>query len=200
MIGSEGEKKLQSKYETSSRANSFYKNQVLTYLNENMESFIKRMELCFIATADGKGECDSSLRSGEPNFFLVLDSKTLVYPEYRGNGVLASLGNISENPHIGLLFLDFTKDKIGLHVNGKAEIVDNDNIQFTVSDDQQVAYEREKSRAQRWVKISVEEAYIHCSKHIPLMQKVDQSLVWGTDDVKLKGGDYFKSKDCPQQL
>jgi uncharacterized protein len=57
----------------------------------------------------------------------VLDEKTLAYPEYRGNGVMSSLGNISENPHVGLLFVDFT-DKIGLHVNGRARIVENDEF------------------------------------------------------------------------
>ncbi|MCH2204552.1 MAG: pyridoxamine 5'-phosphate oxidase family protein [Lentisphaerales bacterium] len=200
MIGSDGEKKLQEKYETKSRANSFYKNQVLTYLNENMISFLKRMELCFIATADTKGECDSSLRSGEPNFCLVVDNKTMIYPEYRGNGVLASLGNILENPHIGMLFLDFTQDKIGLHINGKAKIIDNDDLNVKLSEDQLPAFERESERAVRWVQVSIEEAYIHCSKLIPFMQKVDQSMLWGTDDVKLKGGDYFKSKNCPQSL
>lgn len=200
MIGSDGEKKLQEKYETKSRANSFYKNQVLTYINENMISFLKRMELCFIATADAKGECDSSLRSGEPNFCLVIDNTTVIYPEYRGNGVLASLGNISENPHIGMLFLDFTQDKIGLHINGKAKIVDNEDLNVQLSEDQLPAFERERQRAVRWVQVSIEEAYIHCSKHIPLMQKVDQLLPWGTDDMKLKGGDYFKSKNCPQNL
>ncbi|HIE80257.1 MAG TPA: pyridoxamine 5-phosphate oxidase, partial [Nitrospinaceae bacterium] len=42
----------------------------------------------------------------------------------------------------------------------------------------------------------VEEAYIHCSKHIPLMQKRDKKIHWGTDDEKLKGGDFFNAKNC----
>jgi len=42
----------------------------------------------------------------------------------------------------------------------------------------------------------VEEAYIHCSKHIPLMQKRDKTIHWGTDDEKLKGGDFFNAKNC----
>src|SRR5271167_4836156 len=61
-------------------------------------------------------------------FVRVLDRTTLLYPEYRGNGVLASLGNISENPHIGLIFIDFFEATIGLHVNGKARIVDNNEL------------------------------------------------------------------------
>jgi hypothetical protein len=73
-----------------------------------------------VATADAKGECDCSLRAGLPGFIQVLNDRNLVYPEYRGNGVMASLGNLQENPHIGLMFIDFVSEVIGLHVNGTA--------------------------------------------------------------------------------
>ena len=46
--------------------------------------------------------------------------------------------------------------------------------------------------------VSVAEAYIHCSKHIPRMQKIHEEIQWGTDDVRVKGGDYFKAKDSPR--
>lgn len=49
-------------------------------------------------------------------------------------------------------------------------------------------------RPERWVVVSVVEAYIHCSKHIPRMQKIHSEIAWGTDDVVAKGGDYFKAK------
>jgi hypothetical protein len=44
--------------------------------------------------------------------------------------------------------------------------------------------------------VDVEEAYIHCSKHIPLMKKLDKTIHWGTDDEQSKGGDYFAAKEC----
>ena len=47
-----------------------------------------------------------------------------------------------------------------------------------------------------WIKIKVEEAYIHCSKHIPKLKKQDKIIHWGTDDENLKGGDFFKTKGC----
>ena len=123
--GSRGEHELQERYGTRSRAEAFYKHQVLRYLNPPMRSFIARQEMFFLATADGHGECDVSFRAGEAGFVHVLNEKILAFPEYRGNGVLASLGNISENPHAGLLFIDFIRDKIGLHVNGAARILSN---------------------------------------------------------------------------
>ena len=50
---------------------------------------------------------------------------------------------------------------------------------------------RFKARAERWVEVRVEEAYIHCAKHIPRMLKVPREIAWGTDDVRRKGGDFF---------
>jgi hypothetical protein len=47
-----------------------------------------------------------------------------------------------------------------------------------------------------WMLVEGEEAYIHCSKHVPLLQKMDKDIHWGTDDEHEKGGDYFKAKAC----
>ena len=126
--GSSGEHRLQEEYGSQARADTFYKAQMLDHLNERMIRLIERQEMMFVATADEKGECDSSFRAGLSGFVVVLNDKTLIYPEYRGNGVYASLGNIAENPHIGILFVDFLETTIGLHVNGKATVVDNQQL------------------------------------------------------------------------
>jgi hypothetical protein len=55
-----------------------------------------------------------------PPVFHVLDGRSLAYPKLRGNGVMACLGNRLQNPRIGLLFMDFECDLIGVHVNGDA--------------------------------------------------------------------------------
>ena len=62
-----------------------------------------------IAISDSKGECDCSFRAGLPGFIKVLTKKTLAYPEYKGSGVWANLGNIRENSYIGMVFIDFFK-------------------------------------------------------------------------------------------
>jgi len=121
--GSAGERILQERYGTTQRAQQFYKNQVTGQLTPVMQQFIQRMEMAFIATSDSSGECDCSFRAGPAGFIKVLDSHTIAYPEYRGNGVMASLGNMLQNPHIGIFLADFTHDFIGLHVNGDARLV-----------------------------------------------------------------------------
>jgi predicted pyridoxine 5'-phosphate oxidase superfamily flavin-nucleotide-binding protein len=197
MTGLTGERILQAKYGTVKRADAFYTNQMLHELNEQMMEFIRKQELVFVSTADEKGNCDASIRVGPPGFVRVIDSETLVYPEFRGNGVMASLGNILENPHIGLLFIDFFQTCIGLHVNGRAEIIENDQVREKLSlpDDILRSFDGEDAGlAERWVCIKVDEAYIHCSKHIPLLKKLDKEIHWGTDDEKMKGGDFFRIK------
>lgn len=193
--GSAGEHRLQREVGTQARADRFYTDQLRDRLLPRMIEFIERMDMAFIATADAHGECDSSLRAGPPGFLKVLDERTLAYPEYRGNGVLASLGNISENPHVGLLMVDFVRDLIGLHVNGRARIVDA--AEFTTRHPDIGQDEVRGRRPERWVVVDVEEAYIHCRKHIPHMQRLPQKRDWGTDDPARKGGDYFDSRSTP---
>jgi predicted pyridoxine 5'-phosphate oxidase superfamily flavin-nucleotide-binding protein len=193
--GSAGERLLQCAYGTQARADRFYVDQVRDRLLPSMVEFVQRMEMLFVSTADGHGECDASLRAGPPGFIHVVDARTIAYPEYRGNGVHASLGNISENGHVGLLMVDFVQDLIGLHVNGTARIVEDAEF-YDEFPGERPDLSRGR-RAERWVVVDVEEAYIHCRKHIPRMQRVHEKRAWGTDDPGRKGGDYFGAKGTP---
>ena len=161
--GSAGERALQRQLGTAERADRFYGDQLLDHLNPQMRDFVRRQQMFFLATSDRAGECDNTLRAGPPGFLEVLDDRTLAWPEYKGNGVMASLGNISENPHVGILMVDFVRDTIGLHVNGTARLREpaaaaQDGLESRVPAGRGVRF---------WVVVDVEEAYIHCSKHIP---------------------------------
>ena len=134
-------------------------------------------------------------------FVVVLNDKTLIYPEYRGNGVYASLGNISENGHVGILFVDFLETTIGLHVNGKATVIDNEQLlqHGDLPGPVREAVRVEGGRhPERWVQVSVEEAYVHCSKHVPRLAKVDKNIHWGSDDESCKGGNFFAAGSTPR--
>jgi predicted pyridoxine 5'-phosphate oxidase superfamily flavin-nucleotide-binding protein len=187
--GSAGEHLLQERHGTVDRARRFYTQQVLDHLNERMRRFVAAQEMMFISTSDGRGECDSTFRAGPPGFVRVLDEGRLVWPEYRGNGVMATLGNITENPHVGLLFVDFFREIIGLHVNGHVKIITDAAMRTAYRD---TPYDPVPGRRpENWVVMYVEEAYIHCAKHIPRLQKVPRERAWGSDDVRRKGGDLF---------
>lgn len=183
--GSDGEHRLQRELGTTSRADRFYDDQVLDHLNAPMRDFVRRQQMMFLATADAAGECDNTLRAGPPGFVEVVDERTLAWPEFRGNGVMASLGNISENPHVGLFLVDFVRDTVGLHVNGRATLVDTG----AMADSGYEAPSPAGRTAALWVRVEVQEAYIHCSKHIPRLAEV------GAEDAaavrRARTTDYF---------
>ncbi|WP_248965805.1 pyridoxamine 5'-phosphate oxidase family protein [Sphaerisporangium perillae] len=187
--GSRGEHVLQSLFSTRERALRFYNRQVVDHLTPDMQEFVARQEMAFIGTSDARGNCDTSFRAGPPGFVRVLEPTKLIYPEFRGNGVLASMGNIMENPHVSLLFVDFFEDLVGLHVNGAATITTAYDAarRHGLVDEDQTAPGR---RADRWVVVEVEEAYIHCSKHIPLLARQDRRLR-ATESRRPAGDDYF---------
>ncbi len=200
--GSDGEKVLQNKFNTIQDALNFYNKQVITHLSPLMQDFIAKQEMMFISTADSTGECDSSFRSGHEGFVMVLDEHHLLYPEYRGNGVMASMGNISENPNIGLMFLDFFETKVGLHVNGKAKIVLKEDLKTVLQDFPEKFDYLQKHpdvfRIVSYVLVEVEEAYIHCSIHIPMLKKVDPSEYEHKFPKNSKGGDAFEVAGLPR--
>ena len=198
-IGSPHEFRLQMEFGTQTRAQAFYRNQVLDLLNPEMMVFIAQQRMIFVASSDASGSADCSPRFGPAGFVRVLRDGSLCWPEYRGNGVLATLANIVDNPRVALLFLDFERAKIGLHVNGRAWICSNDHMTgypYSTPMVEADAATEGGRHPECWVLLDVEEAYVHCSKHIPLMRVLtrDEEVHWGTDDTRLKGGDYFRAR------
>lgn len=192
--GSVGDHLFQQQQGSPSRAQAFYHKQMLDHLNPAMRQFLVEQEMFFLATVDGKGDCDCSLRAGEKGFLRSLDEHTLYYPEYRGNGVYSNLGNILENPQVALLIVDFFHHGIGLHVNGKAKIRPHD---LRWNDGRFPPKNGGGGRPpELWVVIEVAEAFLHCSKHIPLLSKRPKEIECGTDFIRKRGGDFFGAEEC----
>lgn len=97
-----------------------------TFTAEDRE-FITSRPMFFIATADAHGHPDCSYKGGLPGFVRVLDERRLAFPDYDGNGMYRSLGNVLVNPSVGLLFLDFEAPK-RLRVNGEAQLSADDPL------------------------------------------------------------------------
>jgi predicted pyridoxine 5'-phosphate oxidase superfamily flavin-nucleotide-binding protein len=189
---STGERLLQERHGTRQRAERFYADQVLDHLNGPMREFVGRQEMFFLASSDGGGACDSTFRAGPAGFVQVLDERRLAWAEYRGNGVMASLGNITENPHVGLLFIDFFRDVIGLHVNGLADTDDDTAMRASHP---QLSIEAVPGRhPQRWITVYVQEAYIHCAKHIPRLRKSPPGRACPADGSAGKKTDFFAAR------
>jgi predicted pyridoxine 5'-phosphate oxidase superfamily flavin-nucleotide-binding protein len=127
-------------------------------------AFIERMDMFFLATADPEGRPDCSYKGGDPGFVRVLDERTVAFPNYDGNGMYRSLGNALRNPHVGMLFVDFTAQRPSrLRLNGRASIDDGDPLA--------AAY----PGAQFVVRVAVREIFPNCPRYIHRMALVERS-------------------------
>lgn len=151
-----------NKTEWSDRAVSSVNNLYRETIDEDKAFFIEGREFFFISTSDNDGNCDCSFRGTEDNnegkhqpAVIVLDHKTLVFPDYSGNKMYNSLGNILVNPNIGMLFIDFPS-ALRLRVNGHADIINNPE-----------EHKDKWSTAKRYIKVTVNQVYWNCSKRIP---------------------------------
>ena len=117
----EGMRQLQDARETRPLADRLAQVTVRTAFTDEDRAFIERCAMFFIATADAQGRPDCSYKGGLPGFVHVLDGRTLAIPDYDGNGMYRSWGNVLVNPHLGLLFPDFENPK-RIRVNGTARV------------------------------------------------------------------------------
>jgi predicted pyridoxine 5'-phosphate oxidase superfamily flavin-nucleotide-binding protein len=186
-----GEFLAQELFGSRERAERFYRDQMLDVLTPQMEQFISEQTEMVVASVDTEGHPDASIRFGDPGFVVVLDERTLAWPELRGNGVLTTVGNLLKNPSAHLMFLDHSV-RIGLHLRGTTRVL---GLEDAASDYPDLAAVEFPGRApERWVVLELSTSYIHCRKHFP---SKDGAVEWGTDDARAKGGDYFGAKDTP---
>jgi hypothetical protein len=64
---------------------------------------------------------DASHRGGNPGFVQVVNERRLVWPDYSGNSMFQTLGNLAVDPHAGLLFMDFAGGGT-LQLTGRARL------------------------------------------------------------------------------
>lgn len=91
---------------------------------EDDRALIESAPFFFIATSYGD-YTDCSLRSGMPGFVKIVGPGAIEFPEYDGNSMYRTLGNISRNPNVGLLFVKFDGRTARVRINGRATILDD---------------------------------------------------------------------------
>ncbi|AOR34322.1 pyridoxamine 5-phosphate oxidase [Streptomyces fodineus] len=79
----------------------------LTELAQPQQEFVQRADTFFMATVH-PGGADVSHRGGNPGFVQVASPHELTWPDYPGNAMFLTLGNLRSDPRAGLLFLDWT--------------------------------------------------------------------------------------------
>jgi uncharacterized protein len=92
-----------------------------TKLSRTQHEWIAQADTMFIASAHPQRGVDASHRGGNPGFVKVEGTRRLIIPDYSGNTMFNTLGNISVNPRTGLLFLNFEQGRT-LQLSGSATI------------------------------------------------------------------------------
>jgi uncharacterized protein len=159
----EGHRRLQDQFDSRRIADRLDQVTARTAFTDDDKTFIEGRIFFFVATATAAGRPTCNLKGGAPGFVRVIAPDELAFPDYDGNGMFLSLGNIATNPHVGLLFIDFEIPK-RLRVEGEASVSSDDPlIGCTVG-------------AQLIVRVKARTIYPNCPRYIPKMQLIEPSI------------------------
>lgn len=158
----DGMRRLQDIRETRPIADRLEEKIVHSHLTADDQAFIQRCSMVFVATADDKGRPDCSYKGGLPGFVRAIDKQTLILPDYDGNGMYRTWGNLLVNPCVGLLFIDF-ENQSRLRVNGTAKISPDDPLR------------NEYAGSVFIIRMKVERIFPACPRYIHKMNLVSYS-------------------------
>ena len=159
----DGSRQLQDHFDCRRIADRLEQVTVHTEFDDEDRAFIGKAPQFFLATADAEGRPDCSYKGGMPGFVRILDGSTLAFPDYDGNGMFRSLGNVRVNPHVGMLFIDFEGGD-RMRVNGTAEVRTDDPLLA------------EFPGAKSIVRIRAEKIFPNCPRYIHRMQLKEYSV------------------------
>jgi predicted pyridoxine 5'-phosphate oxidase superfamily flavin-nucleotide-binding protein len=157
-----GQRELQDQFDTRRLADRLEEKLVRDVLNAKQKAFIESADMFFLATADEQGRPSCSYRGGDPGFVRVVDDRTLALPNWDGDGMYISWGNVLANPNVGMLFIDFMKGW-RLRIHGTASIAKDDPLL------------QDYREAQFIVRITICEAFGNCSRYVHKYQLVERS-------------------------
>ncbi len=158
----EGSRSLQDQFDTTALADRIDGLLVSETISDGDRAFIEARDMFFLATADAEGRPTSSYKGGAPGFVRVLDPRTLAFPNYDGNGMYLSTGNVLVNPDVGLLFIDFEQGH-RMRLEGTASIDLDDPLRDDYPESQFV------------VRVRARAVYPNCPRYIHRYQLVERS-------------------------
>ncbi len=134
---------------------------LLDHLPEVFHERLKNAPFFFLSTSDSTGSCDCSFKGGGPGIIRIIDKSRLAFPDYDGNGAFMSVGNILENPHVGMLFIDFA-DGARLRINGRAAVHGKGTVKKLFPGQPRV------------ILVEIEQVIPNCAAHVPKLVFVDE--------------------------
>ena len=159
-----GNRQLQDHFDSRRIADRLEQVTVHDWFTDDDRDFVSRCAMFFLATADAHGQPDVSYKGGIPGFVRILDDRTLAFPDYDGNGMFKSLGNLLVNPQVGMLFIDMHERPRRLRVNGTARVNRDDPLMA------------ETVGAQMIVRITAQAIFPNCPRYIPKLALAEPSV------------------------
>jgi uncharacterized protein len=160
----DGNRRMQDEFQSRRIADRLEEKLTRTAFTDDDRTFIESAAYFFIATADADGHPDCSFKGGMPGFVRVTGPAELAFPDYDGNGMFKSLGNLTVNPNVGLLFIALHGKPRRLRVNGTA-VVTRDDPLLTRTEG-----------AQLIVRVTARAIFPNCPRYIPTMELVEPSI------------------------
>lgn len=156
--------KIREKYKTTNKARHWLTTLNTSSLSSNMITLIEKTPYFFLATSSSSGHTNVNYKGTQNKKAIhILDKKHLLFPDYEGNGIFHSLGDILSNPHIGILVINFTENK-RIKINGKASIIDK------YEDVKKYFHIFEDTTITRLIKVEILYAIENCSKNIEIVK------------------------------
>jgi predicted pyridoxine 5'-phosphate oxidase superfamily flavin-nucleotide-binding protein len=188
----DGNRKLQDAFDSRRISDRLEEKLARRRFSDDDRTFIESAIYFFIATADAEGRPDCSFKGGPAGFVTVTGPDELAFPDYDGNGMFKSLGNLLVNPHVGLLFIALHGKPRRLRVNGLARVSRDDPLLAR------------RAGAQLIVRVTARTIFPNCPRYIPTMKIVEPSPYLpqaGCAPVEpaWKGFDDFKDYVHPRQ-
>ena len=151
----DGSRALQDQFDSRRLADHWEEKITRDAFSDVDKEFIESALFFFLATADPAGRPDCSFKGGTKGFVRVTGPSELTFPDYDGNGMFKSLGNIRVNPSVGLLFIVMGEKPRRLRVNGEASITRDDPSM------------RDFTGAQLLVRVAARIIFPNCPRYIP---------------------------------
>ncbi|MEX0751344.1 MAG: pyridoxamine 5'-phosphate oxidase family protein [Xanthobacteraceae bacterium] len=160
----EGNRRLQDEFDSRRISDRLEEKLTRAAFSADDRTFIESAIYFFLSTADAQGRPDCSFKGGAPGFVRVTGPSELAFPDYDGNGMFKSLGNLLVNPQIGLLFIDMHERPRRLRVNGTAKVSRTDPLLAqTVG-------------AQMIVRVQARAIFPNCPRYIPKLTLAEPSV------------------------
>jgi predicted pyridoxine 5'-phosphate oxidase superfamily flavin-nucleotide-binding protein len=150
----DGNRRLQDQFDSRRISDRLEEKLTRHKFTDQDRAFIEKAMFFFLATADAEGKLDCSFKGGMPGFVRVSAPDELAFPDYDGNGMFKSLGNILVNPAVGLLFIDMGEKPRRLRVNGRASVSRDDPLM------------RRFAGAQLLVRVKARAIFPNCPRYI----------------------------------